>query len=66
MNWKAIASSWARSFGAGLIACYISGITDPKILLSAGLGALAPVVLRFLNPKDEGFGLIQTSEQSER
>ena len=65
MNWKAIAGSWARSFLAGLIACYLAGITDPKMLLSAGVAAVAPVILRWLNPNDGSFGYINTKEQSE-
>lgn len=65
MNWKAIASSWARSFLAGLIACYLAGVTDPKMLLSAGIAAVAPVILRWLNPNDGSFGYISTKEQSE-
>lgn len=65
MNWKAITSSWARSFLAGLIACYLAGVTDPKMLLSAGIAAVAPVILRWLNPNDGSFGYISTKEQSE-
>lgn len=65
MNWKAIASSWARSFLAGLIACYLAGVTDPKMLLSAGIAAVAPVILRWLNPNDGSFGYISTKEQNE-
>lgn len=65
MNWKAIGSSWARSFLAGLIACYLAGVTDPKMLLSAGIAAVAPVILRWLNPNDGSFGYINTKEQSE-
>lgn len=65
MNWKAIAGSWARSFLAGLIACYLAGVTDPKMLLSAGIAAVAPVILRWLNPNDGSFGYINTKEQSE-
>ena len=65
MNWKAIAGSWARSFLAGLIACYLAGVTDPKMLLSAGIAAVAPVILRWLNPNDGSFGYISTKEQSE-
>ena len=65
MNWKAIASSWARSFLAGLLACYLAGVTDPKMLLSAGIAAVAPVILRWLNPNDGSFGYIKTKEQSE-
>jgi hypothetical protein len=53
---KAIAASWGRSFLAAILALYMAGITDPKTLLSAGIAALAPVVLRWLNPNDKAFG----------
>jgi hypothetical protein len=64
-NYKAIAASWARSFVAGLIACYLAGVTDPKMLLSAGIGAVAPVILRWLNPNDYSFGKINVKEADE-
>jgi hypothetical protein len=54
---KALAASWARSFLAASIAVYIAGITDPKAIAGAGLAAVLPVVLRYLNPKDVAFGL---------
>ena len=53
---KAISASWARSFLAAILALYMAGITDPKTLLTAGIAALAPVVLRWLNPNDKAFG----------
>ena len=55
-NAKAMAASWARSFAAASIACYLAGITDPKALLSAGAAAVLPVILRWLNPGDQAFG----------
>ena len=54
---KALAASWARSFAAASIAVYIAGVTDPKAIAGAGLAAVLPVVLRYLNPKDSAFGL---------
>jgi hypothetical protein len=56
-NIKAIAASWARSFLAASIAVYMAGITDPKAIAGAGLAAVLPVVLRYLNPNDAAFGL---------
>jgi len=47
-----IAGSWFRSFAAAALACYMSGITDPSLLLKAGLAAVLPVAYRYLNPKD--------------
>jgi hypothetical protein len=54
---KAIAASWARSFLAASIAVYMAGITDPKAIAGAGLAAVLPVVMRYLNPNDKAFGL---------
>jgi hypothetical protein len=56
-NLKALAASWARSFLAAAIAVYMAGVTDPKAIGMAGLAAVLPVVLRWLNPKDAAFGL---------
>jgi hypothetical protein len=54
---KALLASWARSFLAAAIAVYMAGVQDPKAILSAGVAAVLPVVLRWLNPKDSAFGL---------
>ena len=54
---KALAASWARSFLAAGIAVYMAGVTDPKAIAGAGLAAVLPVVLRYLNPNDSAFGL---------
>jgi hypothetical protein len=53
---KAMAASWARSFLAAGIAVYMAGVTDPADIAKAGLAALLPVVLRYLNPNDAAFG----------
>jgi hypothetical protein len=53
---KALAASWARSFLAAALAMYMAGITDPKTLALGGVAAIAPVVLRWLNPNDKAFG----------
>jgi hypothetical protein len=53
---KAMAASWARSFLAAGIAVYMAGVTNPADIAKAGLAALLPVVLRYLNPNDAAFG----------
>ena len=53
---KALGASWARSFMAASLALYMAGETDPKKLLGAGIAAIAPVILRWLNPNDTAFG----------
>jgi len=54
---KETAASWARSFLAAALAMYMAGITDPKTLAMGGVAAIAPVILRWLNPKDASFGV---------
>ena len=54
---KALAASWARSFMAAALALYMAGVTDPKTLAMGGVAAIAPVILRWLNPADKNFGL---------
>ena len=56
-NWKALGASWARSFLAGGLAVYSTGNTDLKDIAAAGLAALIPVILRWINPNDSAFGL---------
>jgi len=55
---KLVAASWARSFMAASVALYMAGETDPKKLGMAGVAAVLPVILRWLNPKDTAFGLL--------
>jgi hypothetical protein len=54
---KALAASWGRSFLAAALALYMAGVTDPKTLTMAGVAAVAPVILRWLNPSDASFGV---------
>jgi hypothetical protein len=53
---KALAASWGRSFFAAALALFMAGVSDPKTLAMAGLAAVAPVILRWLNPQDSAFG----------
>lgn len=53
---KAMIASYARSFAGAVIALYMSGITDPRLLVNAGIAAIVPPLLRWLNPKDKSFG----------
>ena len=54
---KGMAASLGRSFLAAVLAMYMAGITEPKTLSLGGVEAVAPVLLRVLNPKDAAFGL---------
>lgn len=63
---KAMGASYGRSvLGAGL-ALYMSGITDPKDLWAALVAAIAPVLLRAINPADQAFGLLPTVESVDK
>ena len=55
-NFKARASSYGRSALSAVLAVYMTGNTDPKDLGKAGIAALLPPLLRWLNPKDQAFG----------
>lgn len=48
--------SWAKVFGAGVVALAIAGETDVKALLGAGLASLLPVVYNYLDPNDVRYG----------
>jgi hypothetical protein len=54
---KALLASWARSFVAACIAVYLAGVTEPKAIAGAGIAAVLPVILRWLNPNDAAFGI---------
>jgi hypothetical protein len=53
---KAMAASWGRSFLATSLTLFIAGESDPKTLILGGFAAVAPVILRWLNPYDTAFG----------
>ena len=53
---KAILGSYVRSFLTGAITLYMAGETDPRKLLAAGIAAVVPPILRWLNPNDTAFG----------
>ena len=49
-------ASYGRAFLAAALALYMAGNTDLKDLLMAGVAAVAPVILKALNPNDKSFG----------
>jgi hypothetical protein len=53
-----IAASYGRSFLASCLAVYLAGVTDPKAILGAGIAAVLPPLLRWLNPNDAAFGVM--------
>lgn len=55
----AAGSSYVRAAAAAVIAMYMAGITDPKVLANAFLAALAGPVLKAIDPKAIEFGLVK-------
>lgn len=56
---KSLIASWGRSFIAASLAIYMAGETNPKTIAMAGVAAVLPVILRWLNPNDAAFGVIR-------
>jgi hypothetical protein len=48
--------TYGRAFLSAAMALYMTGNTDPKDLIAAGVAAVAPVILKALNPNDANFG----------
>lgn len=58
---KAMGASYGRSVLGAAIALYMAGVTDPADLWTALVAALAPVLLRAINPNDKAFGVLPTA-----
>ena len=54
-----MSGSWVRAFLAAVITLAASGVQDPKALAYAGVAAILPPVLRWLNPKDDSYGIAE-------
>jgi len=55
-QWKAIGATYLRAALSAVAALYMSGVTDPKMLLNAAIAAVLGPILRALNPKDAAYG----------
>lgn len=53
--------TYGRAFLAAATALYMTGNTNPKDLLAAGVAAVAPVILKALTPSDKSFGFTSKS-----
>ena len=53
---RALIASWARSFMAAALTSVAAGATDPRDIARAGLFAIIPPIIRWLNPRDQAFG----------
>ena len=62
---KAMLASYARSVVGAAAALYTAGVTDPKDLWAALVGALVPVAARAINPNDPAFGRMPAAKAVE-
>lgn len=62
---KAMLASYVRSVVGAASALYVSGVTDPKDLWAALVGALIPVAARAINPNDTAFGRLPKASEVE-
>ena len=53
---KAMFASYLQSVVAALITIYSTGTTDPRDYGKGAIAAVIPPLLRWVNPKDSGFG----------
>jgi len=53
---KELLASWSRSYLAAALAVYMAGGTFKQMAMG-GVAAIAPVVLRWINPDDAAFGV---------
>jgi hypothetical protein len=53
---KEIVLSYARVFLAAVLALYLAGESDLAMLWQAGVAAVLPPLIRWLNPNDPAYG----------
>jgi len=63
---KAMLASYVRSIVGATAALYVAGVTDPKDLWAALVGAIIPVAARALNPNDPAFGRLPSASAIEK
>jgi hypothetical protein len=54
---EAAAKSYARAAAASVLALYMSGITDPKVLANAFIAGFVGPLLKALQPSEKQYGL---------
>lgn len=62
---KAMLASYGRSVVGAASALYVAGVTDPRDLWAALVGALIPVLARAVNPSDPSFGRMPAAKAVE-
>jgi hypothetical protein len=55
---KAAGMSYLRTALSAILGAYLAGQTDPKLLASLAISAIAGPLLRALNPNDSAFGRV--------
>ena len=63
---KAMLASYVRSIVGAATALYVAGVTDPKGLWAALVGAIIPVAARAINPNDPAFGRMPAASAVEK
>jgi hypothetical protein len=53
----AVAQSWLRASAASALALYLSGITDPKVLLNAFIAGIVGPLVKALQPNEKDYGI---------
>ena len=53
----AVAQSWLRASAAAVLAMYMAGITDPKVLANAFVAGLLGPLVKALQPSEKEFGI---------
>jgi uncharacterized MAPEG superfamily protein len=51
-----IVMSYLRVFAAAVLTLYMAGETSPSKLWAAGVAAVLPPLIRWLNPNDSAYG----------
>lgn len=54
---KAAVASYLRAAAAAVLGAWVAGETNPKLLVSLAISAVAAPLLRAMNPKDDAFGV---------
>ena len=49
---ESIGGTYGRAFVTGAVTAYTLGKTSPSDFLKAGLAAIIPLIMRWVNPKD--------------
>lgn len=53
---RPVIASYGRAFLAAVLTLWLAGENEPRALVAAGIAAIAPPLLRWLNPNDPAFG----------